>query len=235
MNRNKNKILCQHITPQSDNPTGLTTRYFFEFWTYIITILGGVHLILAYLWTGFLIISLLFSWTTDSFSALTPALLKGAEEAVTLCVSLAGPLCLWSGLTRLMETVGASRMLASLLRPILGRIFPQAFRDETAAGLISANVSANFLGLGNAATPSGIAAVQRMHVLTPRSPSQQRNVSPDRPQYSIHPTAPHNRSLCTQHSGCRSTTGHSARCVGYVCFFRSGRLACCTADGKAIP
>lgn len=94
--------------------------------------------------------------------AVSEAALTGASTAVQLALSLAGPLCLWSGLAHVMEQAGLTEKLAKLLRPLLARLFPQSAADSTAMGHIAANMTANLLGLGNAATPLGIAAVQRM-------------------------------------------------------------------------
>ena len=75
---------------------------------------------------------------------------------------MAGILCLWSGVMEIMNVCGLSAGLARAFRPILRRLMPQASRDEKTLAALSANVSANLLGLGNAATPMGIQAAQRM-------------------------------------------------------------------------
>ena len=94
------------------------------------------------------------------------SMLEGAENAVTLCLSLAGPICLWSALQRVMGAAGVSKKIASAFGPFLRLIFPESARDEQAAAAISQNLSANLLGLGNAATPAGIRAVERMRILS---------------------------------------------------------------------
>jgi spore maturation protein A len=73
---------------------------------------------------------------------------------------MAGSLCLWTGVGRLMERSGLTSILAALIRPILGRIFPSSRQDEALAGTLSSNICANLLGLGNAATPMGIRAAR---------------------------------------------------------------------------
>lgn len=93
------------------------------------------------------------------------AAMEGAGKAVSLCVSLAGSLCLWSGFAALLERSGLQAGLARLLSPLLGRLYPTARRDPETMGALSANVTANLLGLGSAATPPGIAAVRRMQAL----------------------------------------------------------------------
>ena len=121
---------------------------------------------MSLIWTGMVAASILFSLWNGCADTVAAAALEGAAAGIQLTLALAGTLCLWSGLVKVMERAGLSRKLSRLLSPLLRRIFPQASRDEQAAGCISANVSANLLGLGNAATPPGIEAVRRMHALS---------------------------------------------------------------------
>lgn len=121
---------------------------------------------MGYIWVGMLVISVFSALLTGELGALTPALLEGAQSAITLCISLAGALCLWSGVAKVMEKAGLTDKLGRLLRPIFRRLFPAASQDSLALGYLTANVSANLLGLGNAATPMGIAAVKRMQALS---------------------------------------------------------------------
>ena len=94
------------------------------------------------------------------------ALLTGASDAVRLGISLAGPVSLWCALQCAMERSGLSGALSRLLRPVLGRLFPDSAADPEACAAISQNLSANLLGLGNAATPMGVRAVARMRALS---------------------------------------------------------------------
>ncbi len=109
--------------------------------------------------TGTAVVFAVFGGTGQAVSA---AALEGAGAGVRLAISLAGPMLLWSGLSRVMEEAGLTERLARLLRPILRRLFPDSFRDKRTLGSICANVTANLLGLGNAATPLGIEAVRCM-------------------------------------------------------------------------
>lgn len=99
-------------------------------------------------------------------AAIGAAALTGAQEGVRLGLSLAGSICLWSGISRAMEQTGLAQALARLLRPLLSRLFPESSRDTQALSAISGNFTANLLGLGNAATPLGVAAVRRMLALS---------------------------------------------------------------------
>lgn len=107
------------------------------------------------LFLGFSIFSAIFTRTT---SLLSGALLEGAKEGVSLAITLAGPLCLWCGLTHVMERTGAANALTKLLSPLLGRLFPNAWKDRPTREALSQNLCANVLGLGSAATAPGIRA-----------------------------------------------------------------------------
>lgn len=123
-------------------------------------------MVMGVIWALLVALATAAAALTGRLGVLSPALMEGAEAAVRLAFSLAGALCLWSGLAKLMEKAGFLHTLAKLLRPVFRRLFPQASRDEQAMGYLCANVSANLLGLGNAATPMGIAAVKRMQTLS---------------------------------------------------------------------
>ena len=90
------------------------------------------------------------------------AAVDGAKAAVELCLSIGGLLCLWSGVMEVLERCGLASGLARLMRPALRRLYPEGERAG-ATEHIAANVSANLLGLGNAATPPGIEAARRLH------------------------------------------------------------------------
>ena len=122
---------------------------------------------MSYIWSFFLIASLFCSVLTGQTAALSGAVMQGAQQGVTLCLSLAGTLCLWSGVSYLMQTSGLQRKLSKCLRPLLALLFPETCHDKTALGYLSANFSANLLGLGSAATPMGIACIQKMQALSP--------------------------------------------------------------------
>lgn len=117
---------------------------------------------MAVVWTGMVALSLVFGLITGNIDAVGNAALEGASAAIQLCVSMAGVMCLWSGVMELMNQCGLSASLARAFRPLLKRLMPNACRDSETLAAVSANVSANLLGLGNAATPLGIQAACRM-------------------------------------------------------------------------
>ena len=119
-------------------------------------------MVMSWIWTGILILSLGASLMLGNGTALAAAVPKGAQAGLELALSMAGSVCLWSGVGKLMEKAGLTALLNRLFSPLLSRIFP-SFRDDPAlAGYLSSNVCANFLGLGNAATPMGIQAARRL-------------------------------------------------------------------------
>lgn len=117
---------------------------------------------MTWVWAGMVILSLAFGLATGSLDAVAAAAMDGAASAVELSLSMAGVLCLWSGVMEVMKVCGLSDTLARAFRPVLRRLLPQASRDSETLAAVSANVSANLLGLGNAATPLGIRAARRM-------------------------------------------------------------------------
>lgn len=119
-------------------------------------------MIMSYIWFGFLLISFVFALLGGNVGALSGALAQGAQAGITLTLSLAGSVCLWCGVGKLMERLGVTRTLSHLLSPLLFRLFPSARSDYELADALSANICANLLGLGNAATPMGIRAASRL-------------------------------------------------------------------------
>ena len=126
---------------------------------------------MAWIWTGMAVLSILCGLATGRGDLVAAAAVEGAQAAVELCVSIAGMLCLWTGVMEIMRRSGLAEGLSRLLRPVLSALFPQVSKDRGAMDSISANVSANLLGLGNAATPLGIEAVRRMERKSPGTAS----------------------------------------------------------------
>ncbi|WP_297199149.1 spore maturation protein A [uncultured Flavonifractor sp.] len=122
---------------------------------------------MAAIWTGMVLISILCGLATGNGGAVGAAALEGAGAAVDLCLAMAGVLCLWMGVMEIMKRSGLSAGLSRLLRPLLARLYPEFAGDKEVMDSVSANVSANLLGLGNAATPLGIQAARKMRRRTP--------------------------------------------------------------------
>ena len=125
-------------------------------------------MVMSYIFTAILLVSILFAAVTGHGAELAAAVPQGAQVGVTLAISIAGSICLWTGVGKLMERIGATAALTKVLRPILHRLFPGTKTDLGLANDLSANICANILGLGNAATPMGIRATKRM--IDPKRP-----------------------------------------------------------------
>lgn len=114
------------------------------------------------IWTGMIAVSILCALATGRGPEVAAAAVEGTSAAVQLALSIAGMLCLWTGVMEVMRQSGLADKLSRLLFPLLRRLFPQAAKDRDTMDSISANVSANLLGLGSAATPLGLEAARRL-------------------------------------------------------------------------
>ena len=119
-------------------------------------------MVMTYIFTGFLALSILAAAIAGNGGALAAAIPEGAQAGITLAISIAGSMCLWTGAGKLMEQIGLTAMLGKLLSPVLGRLFPSTKHNVKLRSSLSANICANILGLGNAATPMGIMTAKRM-------------------------------------------------------------------------
>lgn len=128
----------------------------------------GETSMMNYLWVGMVLIACVTACLTGRTAELATAVTDGAGQAVTLCISLAGIMGLWSGILELMQQSGLCKRIAALLCPMLKRLFRRAASDDTTMERIAANVTANLLGLSNAATPIGLQAADRLYQLYDR-------------------------------------------------------------------
>lgn len=119
------------------------------------------------IWTGMTALSLVCALILGNQSQLASAAMEGATQAIQLGISMAGALCLWMGVMEVMDRAGLAGKLAKLFQPLLGRLYPDFAGDKGIMDTIAANVSANLLGLGNAATPLGLEAARRMSRRSP--------------------------------------------------------------------
>jgi spore maturation protein A len=120
------------------------------------------------IWTLLVAAAVVAAAVNGRMPELTSAALASAKDAVMLSIGLAGVLALWLGLMRLAEEAGLVRAFARAARPVLRRLFPEVPPEHPAMGAMIMNVSANVLGLGNAATPFGVKAMQELETLNPR-------------------------------------------------------------------
>lgn len=119
------------------------------------------------IWAGMTAAAVVCGLATGNIDAVASGALEGASAAVELCLSMTGVLCLWMGVMEIMGRSGLSEKLSRLMRPVLRRLYPDFAGDGKVMDTIAANVSANLLGLGNAATPLGLEAARMMSKKTP--------------------------------------------------------------------
>ena len=117
-------------------------------------------MVMSWIWTGLVAMAVVASLVLGTGAEVSKAALEGAQKGLTLAISMGGAICLWTGVGKVMEKSGITDFLTKLLKPLLFRLFPTCREDREVAGYLSANVCANFLGLGNAATPMGIQAAK---------------------------------------------------------------------------
>ena len=130
-------------------------------------------MVMSWIFTGILMVSFFFAAMLGRGSELAAAIPTGAQAGISLAISMAGSICLWTGVGKLMEKTGMTGKLAALLSPVMKRVFPSTRHDPLLAQSLSGNICANFLGLGNAATPMGIQAVKKLAKYSPVSASDE--------------------------------------------------------------
>ena len=119
-------------------------------------------MVMSWIFMMMVAVSLVCSILLGTSQTLSAAVLQGAQAGTELAISIAGSLCLWSGVGKLLDTAGITDGLSWFFRPVLHRVFPGTVRDPDLSRSISGNICANILGLGNAATPMGLRAAKAM-------------------------------------------------------------------------
>lgn len=117
---------------------------------------------LNYIWGGMIILSFVCAVATGKVDELSKATVQGADKAINLIVSMAGVMCLWTGIMKIADKGGITSTVAKILSPLLSKLMPDYEKDSHAMRAVSANITANILGLGNAATPFGLVAMKEM-------------------------------------------------------------------------
>lgn len=118
-----------------------------------------------YIFGIMILVAVICGFLTGNGDALTEGLISGAQESVSLLTTMAGMMLLWSGIMEIASRGGFTDVLSRLLSPLLRRLFRSLPKDSAAMKYISMNVSANLLGMGNAATPFGLSAMKELHRL----------------------------------------------------------------------
>ena len=123
---------------------------------------------LNYIWFGMMFIAVIVGILTGNIDAVTQAAIDMAKTAVEIAIGLIGIMALWLGTMKIAEESGLIRIIARAIRPITIRLFPDVPEDHPAIGSIILNMAANLLGLGNAATPMGLKAMEELQDLNPK-------------------------------------------------------------------
>jgi len=124
-----------------------------------------VRNVLNYIWLGMILLGILWGIITGKLGEVTQAIISSAEEGVSLCVVLLGIMCMWSGLMKIAEKSGLISLITRFSRGLFSSLFPEVSNNRNAMGAILLCFAANFLGLGNAATPLGIKAMEELQRL----------------------------------------------------------------------
>ncbi|MFB5191211.1 nucleoside recognition domain-containing protein [Alicyclobacillus fastidiosus] len=120
-----------------------------------------------FIWLVLFLVGIVTAMFTGNMSKVADAIIHGSERGVTLSIGLISVIALWLGLMNIAERAGAIAWLSKLLRPVARFLFPSVPADHPAMGAILANMSANLLGIGNAATPLGLKAMHELQTLNP--------------------------------------------------------------------
>ena len=120
---------------------------------------------LNYIWGPIILVSIACAVFTGNIEPLSSSIMSGASDAINLIITMAGMMSLWTGLLKIAEEGGLTTILAKLFKPILKHLFKDCPEDSPAMRAICMNITANILGLGNAATPMGISAMKELNKL----------------------------------------------------------------------
>ncbi|MCH4567100.1 spore maturation protein SpmA [Bacillus sp. MHSD_36] len=127
-------------------------------------------------WVAMAVIGIIYAMINGTMEAINKAVFDGAKDAVTICIGLISVLVFWLGLMKIAEEAGLLKKLVSLFMPIVKRLFPEIPKDHPSMGFILSNMMANFFGLGNAATPLGIKAMEQLKELNGGKDSASRSM-----------------------------------------------------------
>lgn len=127
----------------------------------------GVWKLVNFVWLSMIVFGIIVAAINGNIEVVTTAAFEGANNAVKISISLIAIITFWLGIMKLAEKAGLVNALARLVRPVMRLLFPSVPKDHPAMGAIVMNLSANILGLGNAATPMGLIAMRELQTLNP--------------------------------------------------------------------
>ncbi|MGY1461229.1 spore maturation protein SpmA [Bacillus toyonensis] len=127
-------------------------------------------------WAAMAVIGIVYAMINGTMEEVTKAVFDGSKDAVTICIGLISVLVFWLGLMKIAEEAGLLKKLVTLFMPVVKRLFPEIPKDHPSMGFILSNMMANFFGLGNAATPLGIKAMEQLKELNGGKDSASRSM-----------------------------------------------------------
>lgn len=127
-------------------------------------------------WVAMAVIGIVYAMINGTMEEVNKAVFEGSKDAVTICIGLISVLVFWLGLMKIAEEAGLLKKLVALFMPIVKRLFPEIPKDHPSMGFILSNMMANFFGLGNAATPLGIKAMEQLKELNGGKDSASRSM-----------------------------------------------------------
>lgn len=131
----------------------------------MISLFGVIYgTMMNYIWPLMIVFSLFAAIATNNLENLSSSVISGGADAISLAIRLMGMICLWNGLIHIAEKSGLTKSLCKILKPVLKLVFPK-LKDEKTKEAIAMNMTANILGLDNAATPLGLEAMNRLQKL----------------------------------------------------------------------
>ena len=117
---------------------------------------------LNYIWFFLIIIGFIVSFFTGKADVVSNSIMISAKEAIELCIGIAGAMCFWSGIMRIAQKAGITDAIGRFAQPLIKKLFPDIKDNKDASGAVIMNLTANFLGMGNAATPLGLKAMKEL-------------------------------------------------------------------------
>ncbi|AIK35777.1 spore maturation protein [Bacillus pseudomycoides] len=127
-------------------------------------------------WVAMAVIGIVYAMINGTMEEVNKAVFEGSKDAVTICIGLISVLVFWLGLMKIAEEAGLLKKLVSFFMPVVKRLFPEVPKDHPSMGFILSNMMANFFGLGNAATPLGIKAMEQLKELNGGKDSASRSM-----------------------------------------------------------
>ena len=123
---------------------------------------------ISIVWTFLIVIGIVYSFLTGNIDTINQSILTSAGKALELILSLLPTIVLWTGIMKIAEDAGMLEKFANFLKPILSRLFPHIPKNNPSLGYIASNIAANMLGLGSAATPFGLKAMDELQKINPK-------------------------------------------------------------------